>query len=293
MTVFEEIIARLNYFKDIEAIMQFSADSSVIIEELCTYTLMCSRKIIDPNPDNYLQYDPDDAVVVGLLVKQHKGLEQLIQAHNSGNLDVAWPFIRINYEAYIKMRYLIREGKSAQRDYRLKSYKNRYKMYEKYNRKGNGVTDVFLYKFLEDIKVEGFTIQDFEAIKSWKAFGGKSFENLMKEFESAELYLPSYALVSDSIHSDWGDIRQLHLQELDGKFAVKIEPEKYHGRVILSCVYLHLQALENFLQWYRTDFGAEIIHAEDLVAELIRVIGILNSYFIGIYENKPDVFVRN
>ena len=191
------------------------------------------------------------------------------------------------------MRYLIREGKSAQRDYRLKSYKNRYKMYEKYNRKGNGVTDVFLYKFLEDIKVEGFTIQDFEAIKSWKAFGGKSFENLMKEFESAELYLPSYALVSDSIHSDWGDIRQLHLQELDGKFAVKIEPEKYHGRVILSCVYLHLQALENFLQWYRTDFGAEIIHAEDLVAELIRVIGILNSYFIGIYENKPDVFVRN
>ena len=83
MTVFEEIIARLNYFKDIEAIMQFSADSSVIIEELCTYTLMCSRKIIDPNPDNYLQYDPDDAVVVGLLDKQHKGLEQLIQAHNS------------------------------------------------------------------------------------------------------------------------------------------------------------------------------------------------------------------
>ena len=293
MSVFEELIAHLKHYSDLATIQKEFKDSSGIIEELCSYTLMCSRKIIDPDPDNYIQYGPDDATVIGLLIKQHKGLEQLIQAHNSGTLDVAWSFIRINYEAYIKMRYLIREGKSAQRDYRLKSYKNRYKMYEKYNRKGNGVTDVFLYKFLEDIKAEGFTIQDFERISSWKAFGGKSFEMLMKEFEPEELYLSSYALGSDSIHSDWGDIRQLHLQELDGNFAVRIEPEKYHSRVILSCVYLHLQALEGFLQWYKTDFGAVIVNADDLISELKRVSRILLSHFLDVYEYQPDVFVKN
>ncbi len=293
MSVFEEIINHFAQYKDLAAVQKQFKDSSGIIDELCLYTLMCSQKIIDPDPDNYIQYDPDDATVVGLLIKQHKGLEQLIQAHKSGTLDVAWPFIRINYEAYIKMRYLIREGKTAQRDYRLKSYKNRYKMYEKYNKKGNGVTDVFLYKFLDDIKAEGFTIQDFQTITSWKAFEGKSFENLMKEFEPEELYLSSYALGSDSIHSDWGDIRQLHLHELDGLFAVKIDPEKYHGRVILSCVNLHLQALENFLQWYKTDFGAEIDHAEVLITELQRVSRILLSHFLDVYEYRPDVFVRN
>ena len=293
MMVFEVFIAHLKQYTDLDAIKKQYKDSSGIIDELYSYTLICSRKIIDPDPDNYIQYDPDEATIVGLLVKQHKSLEQLIHAHDSGFLDVAWPFIRINYEAYIKMLYLIRGGKDAQRDYRLKSYKNRYRMYEKYNKKGNGVTDVFLYKFLEDIKSDGFTIQDFEAVASWKAFEGKSFEKLMIEFEPEDLYLSSYALSSDSIHSDWGDIRQLHLQERDGCYAVKIEPKKYHGRVILACVYLHLQALESFLEWYKTDFGAEILQAEDLITELKRVSKILLSYFLKVYESKPDVFVKN
>lgn len=293
MMVFEDYIAHLKQYTDLDAIKKQYKDSSGIIDKVCSYTLMCSRKIIDPDPNNYIQYDPDDATIVGLLVKQHKGLEQLIQAHKLGTLDVAWPFIRINYEAYIKMLYLIREGKAAQREYRLKSYKNRYKMYEEYNKKGNGVTDVFLYKFLEDIKAEGFAIQDFEAVTSWKAFGGLSFEKLMTEFEPGELYLSGYALESDSIHSDWGDIRQLHLQERDGRFAVKIEPEKYHGRVILFCAYLHLQALESFLEWYKTDFGAEIVQAEGLITELKRVGKILWSHFLNVYEYNPDVFVKN
>lgn len=293
MTVFEELIAHLKLYADLDAIKMQYKDSNGIIDELCLYTLACSQKIIDPDPYNYIQYDPDDATIVGLLVKQHKGLELLIKSHKSGNLDVACPFIRINYEAYIKMLYLIREGEAAQRDYRLKSYKNRYKLFEKYNKKGNGVTDVFLYKFLEDIKADGFTIQDFEAITSWKAFGGKTFEKLMKEFEPEKLYLSTYALCSDSIHSDWGDIRQLYLQEFNGKFAVNIEPEKYHGRLILSCIYLHLQALESFLEWYKTGFGAEIVHAEDTITELKRVSRILLSHFLNVYENKPDVFVRN
>lgn len=254
---------------------------------------MCSKKIIDPDPDNFILYDPDDATVVGLFVKLHKGLKVLLSAHFSGTLDALWPLIRINYEAYIKMRYLIREGKDAQKEYRLKSYKNRYKMYQKYNDGGNSVTDVFLYKFLNDINDEGFTIKDFGESTSWKAFGGKSFEELMKEFEPAENYLSGYALESDSIHSDWGDVRQLHLQPSNGRFFVKIEPKQYHGRVILACIYLHLQAIESFLNWYKNDFGAEIVFAEELITELKRVSQMLMLHFIDIYKNSPDYFVQH
>ncbi len=293
MTVFEKFIQQLKQYDSLGAIQSRFQDSSGIINELGTITVLCSKKIIDPDPDNFIRYAPNDATVVGLFVKLHKGLEILFSAHNSGALDAVWPLMRINFEAYIKMRYLIREGKDAQKEYRLKSYKNRYKMYQKYNNGGNAITDVFLYKFLNDINDEGFTINDFENNTSWKAFGGKSFEELLKEFEPVENYLSGYALESDSIHSDWGDVRQLHLQPSNGRFVVKIEPEKYHGRAILACIYLHLQATESFLDWYKNDFGAEIVFAEELITELKRVSKILMLHFINIYKNRPDYFVQN
>lgn len=293
MTVFKEFIQQLKQYDSLGAIQTRFQDSSGIIKELGTITVLCSQIIIDPDPENYIQYDPDEATVVGLFIKLHKGLDVLFNAHLSGALDAVWPLIRINYEAYIKMRYLIREGKDAQKEYRLKSYRNRYRMYKEYNDGGNAVTDVFLYKFLNDIKDEGFTIQEFENNKSWKAFGGKSFEELLKEFEPAENYLSGYALGSDSIHSDWGDIRQLHLQPSNGHFVVKIEPEKYHGRVILACIYMHLQAAESFLDWYKNDFGADIVFAEELIKELKRVSEMLMLHFIDIYKNRPDFFVQN
>lgn len=292
MSVFKTIIQYLKQFTDIEVMSSHFKDSSGIIEKIGEYTLLCSKKIIDPDPSNFIAYKPDDATIIGLFVKQHKELNLLFNSHLSGNLDAAWPLIRINYEAYIKMKYLIRGGSSLQRDYRLKSYKNRFKMYQKFNQKGNGVTDVFLNKFLDDIKQDGFSIEDFESMNNWKAFDGKYFESLLKEFEPGENYLSGYALGSDSIHSDWGDIRQLHLGSDDGHYVVKIEPEKYHGRVILACIYLHLQATESILKWYKTELDAEIIDADELVAELKRVSSLLMSYFIDIYENTPDIFVR-
>lgn len=293
MAVFEDFIQELKQYDSLEAIQSRFQDTNGIINELGTITVLCSKKIIDPDPDNFIRYAPDDATVVGLFVKLHKGLEILFCAHNSGTLDAVWPLIRINFEAYIKMRYLIREGKDAQKLYRLTSYKNRYKMYQKYNDGGNDITDVFLYKFLNDINDDGFTIRDFEDNTLWKAFEGKSFEELMKMFEPAENYLSGYALESDSIHSDWGDIRQLHLQPINGGFVVKIEPEKYHGRAILAFIYLHLQATESFLAWYKNDFGVEIVFAEELITELKRVSKILMLHFINIYKNSPDYFVQN
>lgn len=254
--------------------------------------MACSHKIIDPEPDNFIQYEPNDAVIVGLYIKQHKGLSLLLDAHNEGKLDAAWPLIRINYEAYIKMRYLIMEGPEAQRDYRLKSYKNRYKMYEEHSSANNPVMDVFLYKFLNDIKNDGFTTDDFASVKFWAQFGGKKLDALMKIFEPEDIYRPGYGLESDSVHSDWGDIRQLHLEPSDGRYVVKIEPKKYHGRGILSCIYLHLQSTAAFLEWYKTDFGAEILFAEDLVSELKRVSELLMEHFVDIYENRPDIFVE-
>ena len=110
-----------------------------LIAKVVSYTVNLSELTIDPDPNNCVVYSPDEATVVGLFVKQHKGFVMLTDAHYSGRLDSCWPIIRINYEAYIKMKYLIQEGKSAQREYRLLSFKNRYDIYKGYNTEDNPV----------------------------------------------------------------------------------------------------------------------------------------------------------
>lgn len=262
-----------------------------LIAKVVSYTVKLSELTIDPDPNNYVVYSPDEATVVGLFVKQHKGFVMLADAHYSGRLDSCWPIIRINYEAYIKMKYLIQEGKSAQREYRLLSFKNRYDIYKGYNTEDNPVADVFIYKFLEDIKAEGFAISDFENVTNWKAFGGKSLKCLVDEIAPDDKYLFQYALMSDSIHSDWGDIRQLHLASSNGNYVIKNEPEVYHERVVLSLVYSHILALESFLKWYKNDFGAEIYRGEETVSELKRVTCLIYLRFMDTYKNHPDVFV--
>lgn len=81
MTVFEEFIQQLQQYDSLEAIQSRFQDRSGIIKELGSITVLCSKKIIDPDPDNFILYDPDDATVVGLFVKLHKGLKVLLSAH--------------------------------------------------------------------------------------------------------------------------------------------------------------------------------------------------------------------
>lgn len=106
-------------------------------------------------------------------------------------------------------------------------------------------------------------------------------------------FLNIYTFNYTPLPVDHGNGFQNIVHHVHGNCAVRIEPEKYHSRVILSCVYLHLQALESFLQWYKTDFGAVIVNADDMISELKRVSRILLSHFLDVYEYQPDVFVKN
>ena len=66
-----------------------------------------------------------------------------------------------------------------------------------------------------DIKSEDFSIEDIAEAdaKKKKAFGGKTLAQLVEEFDQKETYTPVYGYLSDSIHTDWGETRQLYLHE--------------------------------------------------------------------------------
>lgn len=287
MSFTEELIQSFKAIKTVDDVKQRLSSGNDLIVNICDAIAGVVNTILDPCPEHYIVVDKNKATVIGLMVKQFKCYDVLLKAHRDGNLDSVFALFRIGYEAYIKMLYLIKHGAEAQKDYRLKSYKRRYELFQKFNGQNNPTMNVFIYKFLEDIKEDGFSVDDFKAVTDWRQFEGKSFEALMSEFEPVDLYIPTYALISDSVHSDWGDIRQLHVQGKNDNYCIKLGPVKLNDRVILPFADILLMASKTYLDWL--EIGLESV--EECLSELHRLIHLIGEMYKDIYKNQPDTFV--
>ncbi len=74
----------------------------------------------------------------------------------------------------------------------------------------------------------------------------------MKEFEDKSLYGSLYGMASDSIHSDWGDIRQLYLRKASEQ-NIYIIPEditmKAHFRYLLPMLDIINDSAIKYIDW--------------------------------------------
>lgn len=225
-------------------------DNSRLVYPLCDKTLLIISKCVDLDPNNYFVFDNNKATIAGLFIKQVKLFEEFYEAYKSDKLYLCVILQRIIYEAFIKMEYLIKDGDEAQKTYRSYSYKDRNKFYEEYKTSEEGYFKIRNKKYLNDLVDDGFTIDDIK--KSKKSFGGKNIFQLMKEFEDKSLYGSLYGMASDSIHSDWGDIRQLYLRKASEQ-NIYIIPEditmKAHFRYLLPMLDIINDSAIKYIDW--------------------------------------------
>ena len=201
-------------------------------------------------------------------------------------------FMRIIYEAYIKMRYLIKHGEDAQKEYRLCSYKNRYKFYQSYKEAPNDIAKIAIEKFKADINNEEFSIEDIANAKDKRAFGGKSNLQLVEEFDQKETYTSVYGYLSDAVHTDWGETRQIYLQETeDASFVYNPQKEtKIPGRQLVEQAQLLLESSFELIKWLESvEMKSGVIGImESLLKEFQRVLSLI---IVNILEDyKTDKF---
>lgn len=284
------MITPFSKFQTVEDIRLFLEDRESVIIPVCDNTLFVMRKILDPRKDEFLTFGPDDATVVGIMVKIYKLTEAIVDAYKNNKLELICIYSRLIFEAYIKMRYLIDNGVKSQREYRLSSYKGRLEMYNEHLKNPNPVSEVMVRKFLSDIKEEGITINEIESAPK-KAFGGKNFRQILKEVGAEELYTSQYSILSDSIHSDWGETRQLYMYVKDGRYAAKIDDEIAHYRTVIPNIHTALTATKDYISW-ASDLGyTELKAFYGLVCEFIRVVRLISKSFIEVYQNTPETYM--
>jgi hypothetical protein len=248
--------------------------------------------IIDPSKENCISYSINDGTIVGLFVKIVKCHNEIITAYLNKKGDVLMWLSRPLYEAFVLMKYLIVNGKDSQRNYRLVSYRNRFKRLAECKMRNSAIDKVMLTKFYDAIKVDGFSEIDFETedkqpkSKKWK-LDGKNFGELHREVENPNTYSYVYGTLSEFIHSGWGEARQYNLKQCsENKFIAKLE---YYDNLEIQYITpinsIVLEAAVEFLKWNERE--DEVV----ILKEHIRINNLLNQYISNNYETNHEMYL--
>ena len=215
-----------------EDIIEQLKTNKEFVYSICDNVIYIMKSCIDVDEENYLVFDANQATVLGLFNKQYRLFCHFIECHKSDKIEICLILQRIVYEAFLKMQYLINNGEVAQKQYRVYSYRNRWEVYEHTNNMEitHGYLKVRNSKFLSDLEEEGLSINDIKS--SNKPF--PSMPKLIEELEEYDakgkennsiFYKSLFGIPSDSIHSDWGEIRQLYLDKgpTPNKYYVDID----------------------------------------------------------------------
>ena len=163
----------------------YSKDLAVLTDLLC--------RIIDKEtyPD---YYSLNEGTIVGLITRIIKLYKELINKYQQNEGEILTIFVRLIYESFITLKYLIKNGHQSQKNFRIISYKSRYENYKllcKEPDQNHPIIKRQLIKLKNKLKVDGFTIADLETENQkkgrWK-LDGKSFRKIHSEVDLTQLY---------------------------------------------------------------------------------------------------------
>ena len=115
---------------------------------------------------------------------------------------------------------------------------------------------------------------------------------MVEEFDQKEIYTSVYGYLSDSIHTDWGETRQLYLQETEeASFVYDPQKEtKIPARQLVELAQLLLESSFELIKWLESvEMKSGVIGImESLLKEFQRVLSLI---IVNILEDyKTDKF---
>ena len=176
-------------------------------------TLSCLKNV-ERNPTGF---SPDDAPILGLLVRTWKLLKLIVWIFKEESVEYAPIAERSLIEVAVTATYLLHSNKSTMDDYRRCSYRNRFKMLEQATSGSEYYRSKAGHRLLRSIKeklaLEGLDERSFEKqIRNDWRVQGKTFHAIFEAVVGKDLYAVAYGTSSESVHGSWLDVRSFSLR---------------------------------------------------------------------------------
>lgn len=204
----------------LESINAFALDFYKDVAEI--YDCLTRIKNVERNPTGFSFHD---APILGLLVRVWKLLKEIIKYYEQDNAEIISILERPLIEASVIASYLLTNSPDVIEDYRKCSYKDRLRILRDFENGSAFLESKSGQRLLktigEKMKFEKLTPQDFDIQKKnrWR-IQGKSFYDIFKEVEHADLYTSTYGMMSESIHGSWNESMDWCLNKNeDGTFS--------------------------------------------------------------------------
>ena len=285
------MITPYSIFQNKEDIIPLLDDDSKLVYPICENILFLSNKMLNPDSDNFLAFEQDEAPIAGLYHKQTRLFEQYLKAYKENNPEICFILNRILYEAYIKMLYLVNHPQDI-KEYRALSYKPHLAILGNPLLSNTPNAKVLKRKFEDSIAVEGLTIDEIN--KARKNPGGKNFRQMQQLYENDALYSPIYGMTSDSIHSGWNEIRQMYLRcnEDTRQYVADVDFHAVlHYRLLISVADILINSSISYYNWLRNLFSGILPGLDFLLEEFKRVCHLISEVVIDTYSNNPDEYL--
>ena len=204
----------------VEGLNQFAITFFKDVAEI--YDCLTRVRNLERNPSGF---SIDDAPILGLLVRVHKLLKEIIRYYESDNAEIISVLERPLIEAAVTASFLLASPDEVIEDYRKCSYKDRLRILRDL-KAGSPFFDTKAGKRLlasvqEKLDLEGLNPDDFSLQKKnrWR-IQGKSFYEIFSEVEHADLYACTYGMMSESVHGSWNESMDWCLiRNDDGSFS--------------------------------------------------------------------------
>lgn len=285
------MITPLSKLQTKEDIIGLLDDDRKLSLPICHNILLISYKMLDPNKDNFVVFEQDQAPIAGLFHKQVRFFKYYIQSYEDNNPDICFLLNRIIYEAYIKMRYLIDNSEDI-KEYRALSYKSHVEILNNPILSNTPNAGVLRRKFERALNVEGFSIDDIEQAR--RNPGGKNFRQMQELYDHPALYSPIYSATSDSIHSGWNEIRQMYLRCDDDNKQYVVDTEYsqvLHYRMLISIGNIMVDSSIAYYQWITRILPGIAPGLSPLLKEFKRICLLISEVIIDTYKENPEQYL--
>ena len=271
--------ARVRAFEDEHA---FTGLAVRLLIEVGSYVGIAAS-ILPPPPHRWNRHE---AVVVGHLARLYKLISAMLDQTCQHRRETTFIFARLSFECIVNTMFLLKNDRpeivTSYIEYSMRHEKRlRDRIRANIAARGGDTMHIeerMLRSIEASAKNSGINLDSVDPPKNW---GGKNLFEKAKEIGFEDAYLGAFAGPSHSVHGNWQDLLEYHLDVDDDGYRADLEWHRPRPQLLSTLAHLTMKTLNLFFSHAVGEAGDEIAKKFPDLEDRLQVFVHLHEDFLA------------